>query len=128
MKESKQDYYTRILELYVSLPHTPERPRRPDRQLVSRLYDQGIPGELIESAMLLAVARRLTRPPDALPLPTIRSMYYFIPVLDELRVQPLPADYADYLRGKVDAEKNKMTGGRSPGLHTDSIANIGSSA
>ncbi|HEY6340311.1 MAG TPA: hypothetical protein VIY49_02370 [Bryobacteraceae bacterium] len=45
--------------------------------------------------------RRLVRPPDAPPLGTIRSLAYFLPVIDEvldLRVSP---DYFDYLRHKL---------------------------
>jgi hypothetical protein len=56
---------------------------------------------VIENALVLAAARRLIRPPDAAPLGTIRSLAYFLPVIDEvlgLRVNP---DYFRYLRQKI---------------------------
>ena len=51
---------------------------------------------------MLAAARRLIRPADAPPLGTIRSLAYFLPVIDEvlgLRVSP---DYFRYLRHKIE--------------------------
>ena len=57
---------------------------------------------MIENALVLAAARRLIRPPDAAPLGTIRSLAYFLPVIDEvlgLRVNP---DYFRYLRQKIE--------------------------
>lgn len=55
----------------------------------------------IENALVLAVTRRLMRPADAPPLGTIRSLAYFLPVIEEvlgLRVSP---EYFAYLRYKL---------------------------
>jgi hypothetical protein len=52
--------------------------------------------------LVLAVARRLIRPADPVPLGTIRSLAYLLPVIDEvlgLRVNP---DYFRYLRHKIE--------------------------
>jgi hypothetical protein len=52
--------------------------------------------------LVLAAARRLIRPADAAPLGTIRSLAYFLPVIDEvlnLRINP---DYFSYLRHKIE--------------------------
>ena len=57
---------------------------------------------MIENAFVLAVARRLARRADAPPLGTIRSLAYFLPVIEEvleLRVSP---DYFQYLRYKLE--------------------------
>jgi hypothetical protein len=57
---------------------------------------------VIENAFVLAAVRRLMRPADALPLGTIRSLAYFLLVIDEvlgLRVSP---DYLQYLRHKPE--------------------------
>ena len=35
------------------------------------------------------------------PLPPIRSLAYFRPVIDELQANPLPDAYLDYLRLKL---------------------------
>jgi len=51
---------------------------------------------------VLAAARRLMRPADASPLGTIRSLAYFMPVIEEvlyLRVNP---DNFQYLRHKLE--------------------------
>ena len=39
---------------------------------------------MIENAFVLAAARRLMRPTDALPLGTIRSLAYVLPVIEEV--------------------------------------------
>jgi hypothetical protein len=50
----------------------------------------------------LAAAQRLIRPTDSVPLGTIRSLAYFLPVIEEvlgLRANP---DYFRYLRQKIE--------------------------
>lgn len=92
--------YTVIL-LYLDLPDTPLSATRQDHAQARRLHDRGISLALVESAFLLASLRRLARPTDASPLPPIRSLAYFLPVLEELLAQPLPENYLDYLRLKL---------------------------
>ncbi|MGI8746273.1 MAG: hypothetical protein ACR2NN_27580 [Bryobacteraceae bacterium] len=42
------------------------------------------------------------RPSTELPqLPRIRPLAYFMPVVEELQLQPLPDGYVDYLRLKL---------------------------
>ena len=55
----------------------------------------------VEAALLLATLRRLSRPSELPPLPKIRSLAYFLPVIAELQQQPLPDGYLDYLRLKL---------------------------
>ena len=67
----------------------------------------GIPLSLVETALLLASLRRLCRPSDLRPLPRIRSLAYFQPVIEELQDHPVPDAYLDYylrlkLRGLMD--------------------------
>jgi hypothetical protein len=50
----------------------------------------------------LASLRRLIRPADLPPLPAIRSLAYFQPVIDELLVHPMPDNYLEYLRLKLN--------------------------
>jgi hypothetical protein len=94
-------YVAVVLLLYVDLPDTPLRPSPRDQWLARRLHEQGVPIALVESALLLATLRRLIRPADVPPLPPIRSLAYFQPVIEELRQQPLPDGYLDYLRLKL---------------------------
>src|SRR5215831_17574240 len=35
------------------------------------------------------------------PLPPVRSLHYFLPVLDEISSQPLPPGYLEYLEAKL---------------------------
>jgi hypothetical protein len=91
--------YTRaILQLYLELPDTPSRARPHDRRLAQQLNDQGLDLALIETALLLATARRTERSPSAAPLGPIRSLSYFLPVIEELRRNPPPDGYLAYLR------------------------------
>ena len=97
----QEQYIRQVLETYRKTPGTAGKIRRPDRVLTVQLYQRGVPVSVIENAFVLATARRLMRPADALPLGTIRSLAYFLPVIEEvleLRVSP---DYFQYLRDKL---------------------------
>jgi hypothetical protein len=75
--------------------------RRADRLLAAQLYQRGLAVKVIENALALASLRRLFRPTDRPPLGMIRSLGYFLPVIEEvleLRVSP---DYFEYLRYKL---------------------------
>ena len=100
-QENQEDYVQEVLRLYRRLPGTPARPRRADRQLAAELHRRGIPLGVVEVALRLATARRNARPTDADPLPPVRSLHYFLPVIDELPPGPPPDGYLDYLRDVV---------------------------
>lgn len=93
-------YVATLILLYIDLPDTPLRPCPQDLATAGRLYRQGVPLSLAESALLLASLRRLLRGNDSPPLAPIRSLAYFQPVIAELQQQPLPDGYLDYLRLK----------------------------
>jgi hypothetical protein len=102
------DRYVRtILSLYQKLPETPPRPSSRDCLCAYQLQQRGVPLALIETALLLGSLRRLLRSPDAPPLPPIRSLAYFQPVIEELLHTPVPDTYVEYLRYKMQpfAEK-----------------------
>lgn len=94
-------YIETLLELYLSLPETPSRTSRYDRELASHLCERKVPLETIEAAFLLASARRLFRDPALTPLQPIRSMHYFLPIIEEVSVGPISLDYVKYLRLKL---------------------------
>jgi hypothetical protein len=94
-------YVSTVLMLYVDLPDTPLRASAQDQWLARKLHEQAVPLTIVESALLLASLRRRVRPADLPPLPPIRSLAYFQPVIAELQQQPLPAGYLDYLRLKL---------------------------
>jgi hypothetical protein len=93
-------YVATLLMLYVDLPDTPLRPSPQDHSVAHRLYEQNVPLSLVESALLLATLRRMVRPRELPPLPKIRSLAYFQPVITELQQEPMPEGYIDYLRLK----------------------------
>ena len=98
----QQEYIRRVLEAYRKAPGTMGTVRRPDRVLAAQLYQRGVCVSVIENAFVLAATRRLMRPADAPPLGTIRSLAYFLPLIEEvlgLRVSP---DYFQYLRKKLE--------------------------
>ena len=94
-------YVAAVLILYVELPETPMRGSVQDQWQARRLYDRGVPLRVVESAFLLASLRRLIRPSDGPPLSPIRSLAYFLPVIDELLAHPAPDNYLAYLRLKL---------------------------
>jgi hypothetical protein len=99
---SQEGYVRQVLEAYRKTPGTMGTVRRADRMLAARLYERGVAVGVIENALLLAAVRRLMRPSEAPPLGTIRSLAYFLPVIEEvlgLRVSP---DYFQYLRRKLE--------------------------
>ena len=74
------------------------RVRRNDRRLATDLHRRGVSLAVVETALLLATARRGARPPEAPPLAPVRSLHYFLPVVEELLQSPPPDDYLCYLR------------------------------
>jgi hypothetical protein len=98
----REEYVRRVLEAYRKTPGTTGTVHRADRMLAARLHERGVAVGVIENALVLAAVRRLMRPADAPPLGTIRSLAYFLPVIEEvlgLRVSP---DYFQYLRHKLE--------------------------
>lgn len=102
-KTGQQLFVERILKLYRDLPETPSLASRTDRRLAEELYEKGIREEEVEASLLLATARRLLRSAEAPKLGPIRSLHYFLPVLEEVRSNPLSASYVEYLRRKLVA-------------------------
>lgn len=98
-----RDYVRSVLTTYLALPHTPQRPSPYDRRLARSLYDRAVPLTTVHAAFDLAIARRITRPSSAEPLDPIRSLAYFLPVLDEVLRAPLDPGYLAYLRRKLGA-------------------------
>jgi hypothetical protein len=97
----QEEYVRQVLAAYRKTPGTMGTVRRADRMLAAELYQRGLSVKVIENALVLAATRRIIRPTDAPPLGTIRSLAYFLPVIEEvleLRVSP---DYFEYLRHKL---------------------------
>ena len=99
---SRQEYIRRVLGAYCKTPGTTGSVRLGDRLLAAEFYGRGVPLIAVENALLLAAARRLFRPADAPLLPTIRSLAYFSPVIDEVLHSHVSQEYFLYLRRKLE--------------------------
>ena len=99
--DGQEEYVRQVLEAYRKTPGTMGTVRRADRLLAAQLYQRGLSLKVIENALVLAATRRLIRPSEAPPLGTIRSLAYFLPVIEEvlaiarqpglLRISPVQA-------------------------------------
>jgi hypothetical protein len=98
---SQEEYIRRVVEAYRKTPGTMGTVRRADRMLAAQLYQRGLSAKVIENALVLAATRRLIRPADAPPLGTIRSLAYFLPVIEEVLESRVSPDYFEYLRYKL---------------------------
>jgi hypothetical protein len=96
-----EEYVRRVLEAYRKTPGTTGTVRRPDRTLAAQLYQRGISLSVVENALVLAAIRRLIRRTDAPPLGTVRSLAYFLPVIEEVLELRISPDYFQYLRQKL---------------------------
>ena len=103
---SKNDYIRRALDAYRRMPGATGAVRRHDRLLAANLYDRGVPLCAVENALVLAAARRTVRSPDSPPLQPIRSLYYVLPVIDEVLSARVSQDYYRCLQFKIDRVLN----------------------
>ena len=101
MNATAAPYVRLIRDLFLKLPITANRFNRSDRLLAVELHRRAVPLDLVRSAFVLAAARRLARNPTAPPPPPVRSLHYFLPVIDELQTHPLPPRYLEYLESKL---------------------------
>ena len=103
MQTDQSRYLDALLKLYLGLPETPSQASPSDIRLACDLYQRRITLETVEAALLLASARRLFRDPSLPLLPPIRSLNYFLPVINEVSANPLPEGYLHYLRYKLES-------------------------
>lgn len=106
-------YLEAVLTAYSSLPETPTRPSRQDRRLARDLCRRGVSLRTVRTALLLAAARRTLR--SGPPLAPVRTLHYFLPVIEEVLEQPPDPGYVDYLAAKLKpfaSQKNALLGER----------------
>ena len=97
----QREYVRQLLEAYRTTPGTCGAVRRADRLLAAQLHERGVPVETVENALTLAATRRMMRPADAPPLGTVRSLAYFVPVINEVLDLKVGQDYYRHLRSKL---------------------------
>jgi hypothetical protein len=97
-----EEYIRQVLEAYRKTPGTIGTVRHADRMLAMQLYQRGVALSVVENAFVLAAARRLTRPAGAPPLGTIRSLAYFLPVIEEVLDMRVSPEYFQHVRRKLE--------------------------
>ena len=105
--QARENYVRQVLDRYRRTPGTCGRVRREDRRLAAQLHRRGVPSAVVTAAFALAASRRHRRDPELPPLPPIRSLHYFLPVVEELLAGPLDADYLRYLAGKLERSDDR---------------------
>ena len=101
MTIARRAYVNAVVRNYVRLPGTPLRASRRDRQLAAALHDRGVPLRVVWAAFVIAAARWAVRGPQQRRLDKIRTLFYFLPAINEvLEAQPEP-DYVRYLAAKL---------------------------
>lgn len=103
------EYVRRVLEAYRAVPGTCGAIRQPDRAFAKRLYERGVALKVVENALVLACARRLGRPADAVPLGVIRSLAYFSPVIDEVLGSGVDEAYFQHLRTRLSRMRGRSS-------------------
>ncbi len=102
MDVGQEQYIRQVLKAYRKTPGTTGTIRRPDRMLAAQLFQRGVPASVIESAFVLAATRRLMRSADAPPLGPIRSLAYFLPVIEEVLDMRVSPEYFQHVRRKLE--------------------------
>ena len=114
---SRQLYVDRIVASYLRLPGTPLYASRRDRRLAKTLYDRGVPLHVVWAAFVIAAVRWAIRGPQQRKLEKIRTLYYFLPAIDEvLDISPEP-EYIQYLAARLQpfvAEKERLLTSADP--------------
>jgi hypothetical protein len=97
----RNEYLAMVLSVYLKMPETPWRTSPSDRERACDLFQRQVPLSIVESALLLGSLRRIGRPLESPRLAPIRSLAYFLPVVEELLANPFPEGYLEYLRYKM---------------------------
>lgn len=98
---NQREFSLRVLEAYRATPGTCSLIRKPDRILAAQLHERGVPLTVVENALALAAVRRMIRPNGAAPLAPVRSLAYFLPVIDEVLATDVDPSYYQHVRSKL---------------------------
>ena len=96
-------YVQKLLAAYRRTPGTTGIVRPADRRLAAQLHQHGVSLTTVENALVLAAARRLFRPTTAPPLPTVRSLAYFLPLIEEVLELKVSDHYFQHLRRRLQS-------------------------
>jgi len=114
---ARQAYVNAVVNNYLRLPGTPLRASRSDRQLAVSLHNRGVPLRVVWAAFVIAGVRWAVRSPQQRKLQQIRTLYYFLPAIDEVLATSPDPDYVHYLAAKlrpIVAEKERLLDSSGP--------------
>jgi hypothetical protein len=115
-RDSPQRRYIRaVLARYLWLPETPSVTSRHDRSVAKTLFERGVSLLVVEAALLLAAARRALRDSGLPPLPHVRALHYYLPVVAELLDEEQPPEHG-YLIGLL-GQLRPLAEGKAARLH-----------
>lgn len=97
----QHEYVAQLLEAYRTTPGTCGVIRGPDRVVAEQLYERGVPLTAAANALTLAAVRRMLRPAGSAPHALVRSLAYFLPVIDEVLATDVSPDYYQHVRSKL---------------------------
>jgi hypothetical protein len=97
----RQAYVNAVVANFVRLPGTPLRASRRDRRLAAALHDRGVPLRVVWAALVIAATRWAIRGPAQRKLDQIRTLYYFVPAIEEVLAVSPDADYVRYLAARL---------------------------
>jgi hypothetical protein len=81
-------YVAEVIRLYRATPTVLGPVRRADRELARRLFEQQVPIHVIRDALILGAARRVLHNGFSTPMPPVRSLHYFVPLVREVLDRP----------------------------------------
>lgn len=99
--QARRLYVNTVAANYVRLPGTPLRASRQDRRLAAALHDRGVPLRVLWAAFVMAAARWAIRSPTQRRLDPIRTLFYFLPAIEEVLACTPEPDYVQYLAIKL---------------------------
>jgi hypothetical protein len=94
-------YVEAVKNSFVSLECTTGKFSSLDAQLAQEFQQRQIPLELVQDALLMGACRKYSSWFNGGSTLPIFSLRYLEPLIAEIKERPLPADYREYLRGKV---------------------------
>jgi len=103
---NKYEFVHAVLEMYLAIPETPMAFSTHDSYIANVWFDQGVSLLQVQQAMTLAQLRRGSRRSTDPPLNQIRSLHYFVPIIQEISRQPMEEGYFRYLQRKLDDLRN----------------------
>jgi hypothetical protein len=95
----KARYVATLLEHYRRLPGTLGHVLRDDRRTAAALHERHIGLDIVYQAFVVALARRCGT--EAGRLEPIRTLRYFLPVIEEITRDPPDPEYLHYLQSRL---------------------------